>query len=171
MPAHISGQLTLVSREIFDTFQEELQDPGICYRYLLDYLRMWDWRYLRLSRAVRAGDAETAMDAILSANSSARMVGALRLAALAAEFEQRLKEGGIPAVVPLLGGIAMCGQLTMAEIRRNLPINDDGDRAHDGTEDIAAATAKPQTPGLSKTAERVFNALAIHLPFRLEPGH
>ena len=88
-----SGKLPLVSADVFNALQVDLDDAEAARRYLLSNLQMWEGRYTRLSVAIKAGNNEAAMDAVLSVRTSAGMVAALRLAQLAAGIQQYLVAG------------------------------------------------------------------------------
>ena len=116
------GEVPLVSAEVFNDLQADLEDVGIAHRYLLEYLQMWEGRFLRLSAAITARNKDAAMDAVLSVRTSARMIGALRLAQLAADIEQHLAAGDTQRAGSSLDELEVCGRLTMEELRdRFLP--------------------------------------------------
>lgn len=102
MSAEDSGKVPLVSGKVLGDLQEAMQDPEGVRRYLLSYLGMWDDRFLRLSATISSENVEAAVDAVLSIRTSAQMVGAVRLAALAAGVERHLAGGELQAAV--LGG-------------------------------------------------------------------
>ena len=113
-----SGKLPLVSADVLHALQADLEDAEAARRYLLNNLQMWDGRYTRLSAAINAGNKEAAMDAVLSVSTSARMVGALRLAQLAAGIQQYLVAGDIRGAASSLDELEACGRLTMEELQR-----------------------------------------------------
>lgn len=112
--------LPMVSGEIFDDLQANVEDPDVARQYLVDYLQMWDGRFLRLSAAINARSTETAIDAVLSIGTSSRMIGALRLAKLADTIEQHLVVGDVPGAACLLDELHDCGNLTMDKLRRSV---------------------------------------------------
>lgn len=167
MSADHPGKQPLVSGDIFNRLQEDLEDTEIARRYLLDYLQMWEDRYVRLSAAVDAGNIEAAMDAVLSVRTSARMIGALRLTILATRIEQYLAAGNTQGAALLLNELEVCGRLTMEELRRRfLP--------RSGTEGADSQRQDQQNPASGREANgwlrRVDNLLAgLAIFARCEP--
>jgi HPt (histidine-containing phosphotransfer) domain-containing protein len=131
MSAEGSGKLPLVSGDIFGELQADLEDTASAHRYLIEYLQMWEGRLLRLSAAISAENEEAAMDAVLSVRTSAGMIGAVRLAQLAADIEQHLANGDTEGAASWLNELEVCGQLTMEELRLwFLPRLDSESREH-----------------------------------------
>jgi HPt (histidine-containing phosphotransfer) domain-containing protein len=110
-------QPPLVCRSILDALWTELEDTVVYDDYVADYLQIWESRYDRLATAVRDADISAALDAVLSVKSSASMVGAARLATLAAEVEQSIRSERLAGVIPLLSTLATCGRSTLEELR------------------------------------------------------
>lgn len=126
-----SNELPIVSERIFTDLQADLEEPDVTVRFLLNYLEMWDGRFLRLSAAVSAGDRPKAMDAVMSVRTSARMIGALRLAQCAADTERHLFAGDTKGAALLLDDLELCGRDTMEELRRRFLPRFDPDRTAD----------------------------------------
>ncbi|MFJ6280528.1 Hpt domain-containing protein [Arthrobacter subterraneus] len=126
-----SNELPIVSERIFTDLQADLEEPEATLRFLLNYLEMWDGRFTRLSAAVSAGNKERAMDAVLSVRTSARMIGALRLAQVATDIERHLLGGDTRGAALLLEDLEFCGRATMQELRRRFLPRFDPDRTAD----------------------------------------
>lgn len=139
MSSEDSGELPIVSEQVFTDLQADLEEPGVTLQFLLNYLEMWDGRFARLSAAVSAGNKERAMDAVLSVRTSARMIGALRLAQVATDIERHLLGGDTQSAALLLDDLELCGQATMLELRRRFLPRFDPDRA-------AGRQKKPHAP-------------------------
>lgn len=153
------GELPLVSGEVFNDLQAALQDTDSARRYLLSYLAMWDGRFVRLSAAVSSGSAEAAIDAVLSVRTSAQMVGALRLATLAAGIERHLAVGDIQAGASLLDELEACGQLTMEELGGKF-LPREPDRTDGPRQDGQAPQPRPGLNDWLRRADDVFSGLA-----------
>jgi hypothetical protein len=160
------GKVPLVSAEIFNDLQADLEDPGIAHRYLLEYLQMWEGRFLRLSAAIRTGNAEAGMDAVLSVRTSARMIGALRLAHVAADIEQDLAAGDMQGAAQLLDQLEVCGRFTMEELRRRFLPQFGPTAGRDELEDPQAPGPGPEGKGWLRRADSLLADLA---PTRWEP--
>lgn len=126
-----SDELPIVSERIFTDLQADLEEPDVTLQFLLNYLEMWDGRFLRLSTAISAGNRPRAMDAVLSVRTSARMIGALRLAQRATDIERHLIGGDTRSAALLLEDLELCGQATMEELRRRFLPRFDPNRAVD----------------------------------------
>ncbi|SDI26634.1 hypothetical protein SAMN04488693_10848 [Arthrobacter subterraneus] len=135
-----SNELPMVSERIFTDLQADLEEPDVTLRFLLNYLEMWDGRFLRLSTAISAGNRPKAMDAVLSVRTSARMIGALRLAQRASDIERHLLAGDTRGAALLLDDLELCGQATMEELRRRFLPRFDPDHSVDRRQ-------KPPTTG------------------------
>lgn len=107
----------LIAREVLDVLQDEIAAPEIYGEYVGRYLAMWPDRYRRLVSALNSGDEEALMDAALSVKTSARMMGALRLAQLASAMEDAVSEQRMDKVRALLDELDNCGRLTMEQLR------------------------------------------------------
>lgn len=139
MSSEDSGEQPIVSEQVFTDLQADLEEPDVTLQFLLNYLQMWDNRYTRLSEAINAGNRETAMDAVLSVRTSARMIGALRLAQRAADIERYLLAGDTQSAALLLGELEQCGGATMQQLRRRFLPRFDPDHSVD-------RRRKPHTP-------------------------
>ncbi|MBX7443362.1 MULTISPECIES: Hpt domain-containing protein [unclassified Arthrobacter] len=85
--------------------------------FVRDYVNMWDDRLSRLADALADEDAtDDAIDAAISVKVSSAMVGARRLAAVAAVLEEQIRHGTLVRGGDVLAAIAGCGQLTIQEL-------------------------------------------------------
>lgn len=106
----------LVDQKVLHRLEEEFEDPGPAHSFVRDFVTFWDERYLRLAEAVRREDAEASFDALLSVRIASAMIGASRLATLAAELESTLKRGNLDAVADGLPHLKECGAATIKKL-------------------------------------------------------
>lgn len=123
MRATLDDDDPLVSPDVLDTLADELEDPVAYATYLRRNHEMWPARYARLSDAIRAGDAEAAMDAVLSLKSACQMIGAQKLVAAARDVERALQDGQMNAAEALLDDLEACGKATMARLSDACPLD------------------------------------------------
>jgi HPt (histidine-containing phosphotransfer) domain-containing protein len=95
--------------------QEELNSPAAACDFARDFARIWEKRFARLAGAIASGD-QSCRDAILSVKTASIMVGAARLACLAAEVEDLVRQPGAAVPETLLRELEACGLLTIAEL-------------------------------------------------------
>jgi hypothetical protein len=110
--------LPLLDPSVLDELEDEL--PGAARRFAGDFARLWGRRRDRLAETVAARAKDEALDAVLSLKVSSMMVGAQRLARVAACLESSLRTGEGDAGV-LCGQIAECGSLTVDALREAWP--------------------------------------------------
>lgn len=122
----------LITREVLDILRDEIAAPEVYGEYVGRSLAMWPSRYRRLASALNSGDEEALMDAVLSVKTSAGMMGALRLARLAAEMEDAVRERRMSVVRALLDELENCGRLTMEQLRQETGHDPFPDRRQDG---------------------------------------
>lgn len=111
----------IVDHAVLAELRAEL-DAGIYHGFITDYIGLLPRRLTRLEQAVQSMDGDAATDAIISLKTSSLMVGAVRLAALAVDFESRLNIFGTgPGTIPYssafmvqLAGIRDCIDETAA---------------------------------------------------------
>lgn len=113
-------ELPLVSREALDDLRHGIGAPEVYSEYVGRYLAMWPGRYQRLVTALGSGNEEALMDAVLSVKTSAGMLGALRLARLALDMTEAVREGRMDGVRARLDELELCGRLTMEQLRHEL---------------------------------------------------
>jgi hypothetical protein len=110
--------LPLVDLTVLRQLEEELGDSEVARSFARDYIGIWDKRIQYLVQSVADNDADAAMDAVLSLKNSAFMVGGARLAALAAELELIIRNGGLPSAQERVAGIAETGQATIQALQQ-----------------------------------------------------
>jgi HPt (histidine-containing phosphotransfer) domain-containing protein len=109
-------RLPLVNRDVLHELEDEFEDPCPARSFVRDFIAFWDERYFRLADAVRTGDSTASLDALLSVRIASTMIGASRLARLAADLESTLKRGNIEAVAEALPEMKQCGAATIEEL-------------------------------------------------------
>lgn len=95
----------------------QLDSPTVAKGFARDYAKMWDQRYESLASAVTRGDQAAALDAVLSLKTSSTMVGGVRLAQLAGELEDAVRNGDMDQAQSLLGDVAERGSETVEELQ------------------------------------------------------
>ncbi|WP_309484130.1 Hpt domain-containing protein [Pseudarthrobacter sp. NS4] len=97
-----------MDQSVLDRLKEELNHDGDGYTriFVANFLNFLPHRHERLRLALTTGDLQGAVDAALSLKTSAQMVGAERLAALAMDLEAELRSeatrSDVTAVLPRL---------------------------------------------------------------------
>jgi HPt (histidine-containing phosphotransfer) domain-containing protein len=107
----------LLDLAVFQLLEDQLDNPLIARSFARDFAKLWSLRYEVLAGAVERGDYAGALEAILSLKTSSTMVGGVRLAVLAGEFEKQIREGDVRGARPLLAAVAECGQATVLELQ------------------------------------------------------
>ena len=104
-----------------EVLRELAEDIGLraAASFAREFAGMWPRRRAALAAAVSHGDADLAMDAILSMRVSSAMVGARRLEGLAAGLETGLRAGGVGALRPLLRDVERCGDDTARALQED----------------------------------------------------
>jgi len=120
----------LLDPAVLERLREELDDDeGVWKVFVEAFIAQMPQRLQRVRLALTTGDLTGAMDAVLSLKTSSQMVGAERLAALALDLEQSLREEARtadPAVVlPRLAAdhlrrIKQCAQRTIYVLEDHL---------------------------------------------------
>ncbi|MGW9412708.1 Hpt domain-containing protein [Arthrobacter cupressi] len=116
LPATGSGQ-PLLDLAVFQLLEDQLDNPLIARSFASDFAKLWTLRYEVLAGAVERGDIAGALEAILSLKTSSIMVGGMRLAGLAGEFEEHIRKGGVRDARSLLAAVAECGHATVLELQ------------------------------------------------------
>jgi HPt (histidine-containing phosphotransfer) domain-containing protein len=109
-------EMPLLDLSVLHRLEDELGDPGIARTFANEYINIWDKRIQHLRRSVEQNDPDAAMDAVLSVRNSSFMVGASRLAQLAAEFQRIIQDGDVASAQARAEDIAEVGQATMEAI-------------------------------------------------------
>lgn len=95
----------------------QLEDSGPARAFARDYVAAFPARYLRLRESVDHRDLSAAMDATLSLRSTSIMVGAVTLAALAAEIATAVLTTDLRAARRALPPLERCGLATIDELQ------------------------------------------------------
>lgn len=96
---------------------EQVNSATVARGFARDYALMWDQRYDALAASLGRRDPTAALDAVLSVKISSSMVGGLRLAALATEFEGLVRNGLLAEAEARLGEVAARGRETVQELQ------------------------------------------------------
>lgn len=87
------GIAPLLDPSVLDRLRDELDDDeGIWKVFVQNFITQLPERNERLRQTLTTGDHKGAMDAVLSLKTSSQMVGAERLAGLAMDLEQAIRE-------------------------------------------------------------------------------
>ncbi len=111
------SQKPLVDLQVLYDLEDEFDDATSVHAFVRDFVGIWDGRYLKLARAVRAGDQPAAKDAVLSVRIACTMIGAAQLAELAVEMEARIDRSEFAAAEPLLSGVEDVGRLSVQALQ------------------------------------------------------
>lgn len=118
VPTFDGKEVPLVSRDVLDALELELEDAEAYATYVRLNHGLWPSRHQRLVEAIRAGDSTGAMDAVLSLRTASQMIGATQLAELALAAECALRDGRLRGAEELLNDLEVCGTATMRQISR-----------------------------------------------------
>lgn len=114
----LDGQdLPILDLSALNELAEELADRDIARHFAENYTAMCRNRIGRLTTSVQEQDHDAILDAAISLKVSSTMVGALRLAQLAATLEGAARNGTLRDGETLLAAIAESGPATVREIR------------------------------------------------------
>ena len=118
-------RLPLVDREVLLQLERQLDNPPAVKSFVLDFIQLWDERYLRLSTAVECRSDVSAMDAVLSIKTASSMVGAARLAQLASGLEDLIRAYEFDEVAAMLPRLNACASRTISELNLGYAANAD----------------------------------------------
>jgi len=82
----------LLDHAVLDRLREDLREYEVWRVFVQNFIAALPRRIEKLRAALTTGDADGAMDAVLSLKTASQMVGAERLAALAMELEAAQRE-------------------------------------------------------------------------------
>ncbi|MBP2215722.1 Hpt domain-containing protein [Arthrobacter sp. CAN_C5] len=116
-------ELPLVDRQILALLGDHIDNPTALKSFVLDFVDAWDDRYLRLTTDLEDHSGVAAVDAILSIKTTATMVGASRLADLAADLENLIRVDEYPAAAALLPRLHSCALQTIEALLREAETN------------------------------------------------
>ncbi len=117
VPTPAGSAQPILDLAVFQLLEDQLDNPLIARSFASDFAKLWTLRYEVLAGAVERGDAAGAMEAVLSLKTSSTMVGGVRLALLAGQFEERIRNGDLKDTGSLLAAVAECGRATVLELR------------------------------------------------------
>lgn len=111
------AELPLLDLAVLRSLEDQVKEP-LARNFAKDYITMWESRCRRLTRALADPDArEKALDSVISIKVSSAMIGALRLARLAASVEEQIRAAALPEAVSALPAVTECGKETIQELR------------------------------------------------------
>ncbi|MHA7222067.1 Hpt domain-containing protein [Arthrobacter sp. RHLT1-20] len=113
----VSDVAPLVDPAALQELGVQLDSPTVAKGFARDYANMWDQRYDSLASAVTRCDQAAALDAVLSLKTSSTMVGGVRLAQLAGELEEAVRDGDMGQAQSMLGDVAEQGSETVDELQ------------------------------------------------------
>jgi HPt (histidine-containing phosphotransfer) domain-containing protein len=112
----------LVSRDVLDSLELEIQDSTAYVAYVSRNMEMWPARYQRLADAILQRDGATSMNAMVSLRSAGQMVGAVKLADIAFRMEGALRNGKFEVAEALLPELRSCGLETLDQLGEQFTI-------------------------------------------------
>jgi HPt (histidine-containing phosphotransfer) domain-containing protein len=112
----------LVSRDVLDSLELEIQDSTAYVAYVSRNMEMWPARYQRLADAILQRDGATSMNAMVSLRSAGQMVGAVKLADIALRMEGALQNGKFDVAEALLPELRSCGLETLDQLGEQFTI-------------------------------------------------
>jgi hypothetical protein len=112
-------EIPLVDLLVLQDLESQLAQPAVARKFALDYIEIWDQRYVNLRNAISGQDRTTALDAAISLQIGSAMVGGLRLARLAEDVEAIIRSGCWDKGQSMLAPIAELGRETVAQLRRS----------------------------------------------------
>lgn len=110
------GVVPLIDEQALRELEEDFDDPAVADDFARDFAHSWEGKYQRLAASVQQRNQERAKEAVLSVKVTSIMVGASRLAQLAARFEQFVDDNDMDAAAHALAGMEGCGLITRAEL-------------------------------------------------------
>ncbi|MHA7285922.1 hypothetical protein ACX80I_06570 [Arthrobacter sp. MDT3-44] len=96
--------------------EEDFNGPAAVHEFARNFNQSWDGKYQRLSDSVHQRDQERAQEAVLSVKVTSIMVGASRLAHLAAQLEGLIEVNDMASATEALTGLRQCGLETRTEL-------------------------------------------------------
>lgn len=112
-------EIPLVDLLVLQELESQLAQPAVAKKFALDYIEIWEQRYLNLTNAISGQDRTTALDAAISLKIGSAMVGGLRLARLAEDIEDMIRSGCWDQGRSLLGRVSELGHETVAHLRQS----------------------------------------------------
>ncbi|MHA7277408.1 Hpt domain-containing protein [Arthrobacter sp. Hz1] len=109
-------RVPLVDQNTLRALGDQLENPSAVTSFVADFIHVWDERYVKLADTVRRRDRDAALEAVLSVRTTSTMVGAARLASLAASLEELIRLDDLDEAVDALPFIQACGLQTIREL-------------------------------------------------------
>jgi hypothetical protein len=113
------GETPIVDLQVLYELEDEFDDATAVHAFVRDFVGIWDGRYGKLARTVRAGDKAAAKDAVLSVRTACTMIGATLLAELTVEMEEHIDTGNFAAAEQLLPDIEDIGRLSVQALQED----------------------------------------------------
>lgn len=110
------GRVPLIDQDTLQALADQLENPSAVKAFILDFIHVWDERYIRLADTVSRRDHAAAMEAVLSVRTTSMMVGAARLAGLASALEESVRLNDLIEAADLLPFVEACGVQTIREL-------------------------------------------------------
>jgi HPt (histidine-containing phosphotransfer) domain-containing protein len=112
--------MPLLDRAVLERLRDEVDDENICKTFVRNFIALLPDRAAHVRLSLTTGDLSGALDAVLSLKTSSQMVGAERLAELAADLERSLRAdaphaeptGLLQLAAANLARITLCGRQT-----------------------------------------------------------
>ncbi|WP_051427612.1 Hpt domain-containing protein [Arthrobacter sp. H20] len=108
--------MPLVDQEALRALSDQLENPSALTSFVLDFVQAWEEKYLRFADAVERRDHAAALDAVLSIKTTSAMVGAARLAGLAARIEELVRVNNMGEASGALPFVHDYGLQTLREL-------------------------------------------------------
>ena len=106
----------LMDWKVLRDLEKDFDSPTVVHAFARDFTQSWEGKYQRLARYVQQRDQPGAKEAALSVKVTSTMVGAVRLAHLAAWFEQLIEDNDMDAATQTLPCVEACGIDTTTEL-------------------------------------------------------
>ncbi|WP_024475605.1 hypothetical protein [Arthrobacter sp. CAL618] len=118
LPLILSPQdrVPLIDQDTLMALADQLENPSAVKAFILDFIHVWDERFIRLADTVSRRDHAAAMEAVLSVRTSSMMVGAARLASLASALEESIQLNDLIKAADILPLVEACGIQTIREL-------------------------------------------------------
>lgn len=110
------GWEPLVDQRVLYELEEDFNGPAAVHDFARNFIQSWEGKYQRLAASVHHRDQERAQEAVLSVKVTSIMVGASRLAHLAAQLEELIENNDMASATEALTGLGRCGSDTRTEL-------------------------------------------------------
>jgi HPt (histidine-containing phosphotransfer) domain-containing protein len=110
------ADLPLADPAVLEDLVRQLGNPSPALAFARDFVHAWHGKFERLETALQLQDDAGALDAALSLKTTSNVVGAPRLAQLAADVEQLLLRSDLETATGCIDRIRACGEATTREL-------------------------------------------------------